>query len=143
MDDGISRRDFMRDTMATAGAPLAGRPFLLESEALAARSPRAATPSDTIHFGIIGVGMQGSGLLRTAIRLPGVECVAACDLSDGRQQLAKEIVGKPIPATRRYQELLENKDIDCLIAAVPDHWHKRSEERRVGKECRSRWSPYH
>src|SRR2546426_12741820 len=21
--------------------------------------------------------------------------------------------------------------------------HKRSEERRVGKECRSRWSPYH
>src|SRR3712207_9077715 len=23
------------------------------------------------------------------------------------------------------------------------HWHDRSEERRVGKECRSRWSPYH
>ena len=22
-------------------------------------------------------------------------------------------------------------------------WSKRSEERRVGKECRSRWSPYH
>src|SRR5258708_3618954 len=22
-------------------------------------------------------------------------------------------------------------------------WHERSEERRVGKECRSRWSPYH
>ena len=25
---------------------------------------------------------------------------------------------------------------------IPVHWH-RSEERRVGKECRSRWSPYH
>ena len=23
------------------------------------------------------------------------------------------------------------------------HTHTRSEERRVGKECRSRWSPYH
>src|SRR5256885_13231259 len=23
------------------------------------------------------------------------------------------------------------------------HYHLRSEERRVGKECRSRWSPYH
>ena len=23
------------------------------------------------------------------------------------------------------------------------NWHRRSEERRVGKECRSRWSPYH
>ena len=24
-----------------------------------------------------------------------------------------------------------------------EHYRKRSEERRVGKECRSRWSPYH
>ena len=23
------------------------------------------------------------------------------------------------------------------------YWPLRSEERRVGKECRSRWSPYH
>ena len=28
-----------------------------------------------------------------------------------------------------------------LLALLPDH--RRSEERRVGKECRSRWSPYH
>ena len=26
---------------------------------------------------------------------------------------------------------------------VVDVCHMRSEERRVGKECRSRWSPYH
>ena len=26
---------------------------------------------------------------------------------------------------------------------LPDEFHSRSEERRVGKECRSRWSPYH
>ena len=25
----------------------------------------------------------------------------------------------------------------------PGNWITRSEERRVGKECRSRWSPYH
>jgi predicted dehydrogenase len=68
--------------------------------------------------------MQGSGLLTTAIELPGVECVAASDLYDGRHQLAKEIVDKPIPTTRHYKELLDNKEIDCLIAAVPDHWHK-------------------
>ena len=29
------------------------------------------------------------------------------------------------------------------IAVVPDRQRQRSEERRVGKECRSRWSPYH
>jgi predicted dehydrogenase len=27
--------------------------------------------------------------------------------------------------TRRYQELLDNKDIDCIVAAVPDHWHRQ------------------
>ena len=30
------------------------------------------------------------------------------------------------------------------IDSLSFHWPKsRSEERRVGKECRSRWSPYH
>src|SRR5687768_18429009 len=29
------------------------------------------------------------------------------------------------------------------IHAATGRWHLRSEERRVGKECRSRWSPYH
>ena len=69
--------------------------------------------------------MQGSGLLASAIELPGVECVAACDLYDGRHTLAKEIVRPDLPTTRRYQELLANKDIDCIVAAVPDHWHKQ------------------
>ena len=41
-------------------------------------------------------------------------------------KLAREITGKPnLPVTRKYQELLDRKDIDCIIAAVPDHWHKR------------------
>ena len=75
---------------------------------------------------MIGIGMQGSGLLATAIRLPGIECVAAADLYDGRHTLAREITNNPsLPATRHYQELLDRKDIDCIIAAVPDHWHKR------------------
>src|SRR5256885_114144 len=34
-----------------------------------------------------------------------------------------------------------DQDIDALCAATPGGY--RSEERRVGKECRSRWSPYH
>ena len=120
----ISRRDFMRTAAGAAGAGLAGRSILLEPASLAA-SPRAVAPSDRVRFGIIGVGMQGSGLLRTSIQLPGVECVAACDLYDGRHDLAKEIAGAPIPTTRRYQELLDNKEIDCIINATPDHWHKQ------------------
>ena len=30
-----------------------------------------------------------------------------------------------------------------LLGRIKRYWHMRSEERRVGKECRSRWSPYH
>ena len=69
--------------------------------------------------------MQGSGLLTNAMTLPGVECVAAADLYDGRHTLAQEIVGHKIKTTRKYQELLDDKEIDCIIAAVPDHWHKQ------------------
>jgi predicted dehydrogenase len=120
----ISRRDFVRRTAGAAGASLAARTILLDPGPSAA-SPWPVPPSDTVRFGIIGVGMQGSGLLHTAVSLPGVECVGACDLYDGRHAVAREIVGKPIPTTRRYQELLENKEIDCIINATPDHWHKQ------------------
>ena len=74
---------------------------------------------------MVGVGMEGSGVLSTAIQLPGVECVAAADLYDRRHDLAKEITGKNIRTTRRYQELLDSKDIDAILIAVPDHWHKQ------------------
>jgi predicted dehydrogenase len=123
----LSRREFIRATTGIAGATLAARSFPLEPSMAWALPPRAGAvpPSDRVRFGIVGVGMQGSGLLANAIELPGVECVAACDLYDGRRELATEIVGKPIPTTRRYHELLDNKEIDCLIAAVPDHWHKQ------------------
>jgi predicted dehydrogenase len=120
----VSRRDFMRRTAGVAGAAAAARTVLLDPGSLGA-SPRAVPPSDRVRFGIIGVGMQGNGLLKTSIQLPGVECVAACELYDGRQELAKEIVEKPIYTTRRYQELLDNKEIDCIINATPDHWHRQ------------------
>src|SRR5271157_3785248 len=120
----FSRRRFLQSTAGATGALAAAPSIFLKPEYIPSLLERVA-PSDTLRFGIIGIGMQGSGLLRTSIRIPGVECVAACDLYDGRQELAKQIVDKPVPTTRRYHELLENKDIDCLIAAVPDHWHKQ------------------
>jgi predicted dehydrogenase len=124
MTKHFSRREFLQTSGTAAGALVAARTVLLDPEPMAA-SPKPAPPSDRVRFGIIGIGMQGSGLLGTAITLPGVECVAACDLYDGRQTLAKEIVKPDLPTTRRYQELLDNKEIDCIIAAVPDHWHKQ------------------
>src|SRR5881296_2784571 len=124
MTKDLSRRQFLHRTAGAAGALAASPAIFLEPEHIPL--PLQSTPpSDRLRFGIIGIGMQGSGLLRDAIQLPGVECVAACDLYDGRHTLAQEIVGKKIPTTRRYKDLLDNKEIDCLIAAVPDHWHKQ------------------
>jgi predicted dehydrogenase len=120
----ISRRSFLHTTAGTTGAMLVAKQFVLEPQ----RIPHAwemTAPSDRIRFGSIGVGMQGNGLLATAVTLPGVQCVAAADLYDGRHTLAKEIAGPQITTTRHYHELLENKEIDCIIAAVPDHWHKQ------------------
>ena len=124
MKKDLSRRQFLHRTAGAAGALAASSAIFLEPEHIPLPLQSTA-PSDRLRFGIIGIGMQGSGLLTNAIQLPGVECVAACDLYDGRHTLAQEIVGKKIPTTRRYKDLLDNKEIDCLIAAVPDHWHKQ------------------
>ena len=122
----FSRRRFLEIGAAAAGASLAAQTNLLSPEQLLA-APRPVSASDRIHFGMIGIGMQGSQLLAQSIELPGVECVAACDLYDGRHTLAlQKITDKPnLPVTRRYQELLANKSIDCIVAAVPDHWHRQ------------------
>jgi predicted dehydrogenase len=118
----LSRRAFLQGSAVAAGGVLASKSIFLEAQPL----PQSVAPSDRVRFGMIGIGMQGSGLLAGAITLPGVECVAAADLYDGRHTLAKEITANPnLPTTRRYQELLDRKDIDCIVAAVPDHWHKR------------------
>ena len=111
-----TRREFLKTSA------LAANVVALE----AAPVPQQTAPSDRVRFGMVGIGMQGSGLLETAISLPGIECVAAADLYDGRHTLAREITGNAsLPVTRRYQDLLERKDIDGIVAAVPDHWHRK------------------
>jgi len=121
----FSRRDFMRATAGAAGATLATRTVLLGPGRLEA-APRTVPPSDRVRFGLVGVGLEGSGLLKVMLQIPGIECAAAADLYDGHLELAKEIMGeKPVVTTRRYKELLEDKNIDCVVCATPDHWHKQ------------------
>ncbi len=125
MKDTLPRRRFLQGTATATGTLLASKSILLD-QPLLAEGARPPAPSDRIRLGIIGIGMQGSGLLPNAISLPGVECVAAADLYDGRHTLAREITGNPnLPTTREYKKLLDRRDIDCLIAAVPDFWHEQ------------------
>lgn len=126
MDD-FSRRRFLQTGAIAAGGLLtpSARAMMLDPRT-PPRTSKTAGPNDRLRFGIVGVGMEGSGVLANALTLPGVECVAAADLYDGRHTLAKEITGNPnLQTTRDYRELLDRKDIDCILVAVPDFWHKQ------------------
>ena len=76
--------------MAAASGVLASKTVMLEAQPF----PPSVAASDRVRFGMIGIGMQGSGLLAGAITLPGVECVGAADLYNGRHTLAKEITAR-------------------------------------------------
>lgn len=117
----LSRRAFLR----TGGGAAFGSLLRVHTVDLNGDTQEPLASGDLVRFGIIGVGTEGSALLRAAVTLPNVECVAASDLYDGRHTLAREIAGPNIRTTRRYQEVLDNKSIQCVIVATPDFWHKQ------------------
>ena len=81
--------------------------------------------------------------LEVSIFGPGVgECIVI-HLGDGQWMIVDSCLD---PSSKQSVSLqyLENLGVDIATAVkvvLVTHW--RSEERRVGKECRSRWSPYH
>ncbi len=86
---------------------------------------KSFSANDQIQLGLIGSGIQGIHDTTAALKVAGVKLVAACDLYDGRLDRAKELWGDAIFVTRDYRKLLERKDIDAVIVATPDHWHKK------------------
>jgi predicted dehydrogenase len=124
--NSLTRRDFMRLGAGAAALSAAAKVTILEPGTLWA-SPRPVPPSDTIRFGIIGTGVEGCSLLHSTLPISGVECVAAADLYDSRHIAAKEALGgKEIETTRDYRRILDRKDIDAVIVATPDHWHRKA-----------------
>jgi len=128
-----SRRDFIKLTTAATVAAATSTTILAAEEP--SQSERVS-PSDKIRLGLIGAGGQGMGDTREALKIPGIELVAAADLYDGRLTRAKEIWGNQLFTTRDYREILARSDIDAVIIATPDHWHMRisNDAMKAGKD---------
>jgi predicted dehydrogenase len=120
----VTRRHFMRIGAASAAAGAAAKITLLQPATMWGGSQTVA-PSDRIRFAAIGTGTRGCELLAASLAVPGIECVAVCDLYDSRQEAGQEAVQKQVPATRNYRQILDRKDIDAVIVAVADHQHRR------------------
>lgn len=133
-----SRRNFIKKlggtTLALAASPLAGLAKEKAEEHIIAYD-RKFSSSDKIRLAAIGMGIMGYNDVNTAIKVPGVELVAVCDLYKGRLEHAKEVYGKNIFTTQDYREILNRNDIDAVIVATSDNWHARisSEALKKGK----------
>ncbi len=100
--------------------------------ALTTSAAQSTSANNSIQFALIGAGIQGQGDTAVALRVPGVKLVAVADCYDGRLTHSKELWGTgtsndvDLFTTRDYREILARKDIDAVIIATPDHWHKQA-----------------
>jgi predicted dehydrogenase len=118
-----SRRDFIKLGATTTLVMSASTRVLAGEHVLDAPQPLQVSANDKIRLATIGVGGQGSGDTNTALKVPGVEMVAAADVYDGRLIRAKEVWGNHLFTSRDYREVLARPDVDAVIVATPDHWH--------------------
>ena len=121
------RRNFLKKLGGTALLLSTGSLTTLgaqenEERKLFAREKKYS-PNDKVRIAGIGMGIMGYNDVNTAVKVPGVELVACCDLYTGRLQHAKEVYGNSIFTTRDYKEILDRKDIDAVIVATSDNWH--------------------
>jgi predicted dehydrogenase len=136
-DHKTSRREFLSKTaLATAGLTIGVQPFA------AANYRKISGSAERIRMGFIGLGNRGSQLLQLFMSHPDVEIAAFCDLYepyllrdrnlvDPRylKSLATQVpkMGEKFPnQVKKYNDfrkLLEDKDVDAVCIATPDHWH--------------------
>src|ERR1700739_890323 len=107
----LSRRQFIQLGSGALAATTVAKTFLHPQVLWAA--PRPVAPSDTVRFASIGTGIRGCEHLEASLHVPGIQCVAVCDLYDSRHTAAQEAVKNPsVTATRDYRSILDRKDVD-------------------------------
>ncbi len=110
----ISRRSFIQTAAAAAvGLGVTGSPGL-----------RAQGANDRISVAVMGTNSRGAHLAKLFSRQPGVEVSWICDVEE--KALAKgvaAVTGRPPRTGTDIRRVLEDKDLDAVVIAAPDHWH--------------------
>jgi predicted dehydrogenase len=125
----LSRRGFLDRSLA--GLTIAGLPLWYAREVLAESQKRDAAaekikkagPNDQIVMAAIGVGGQGTGIMKAAMKKPGVKVIAVCDLDDSHAKEAAQKVGKDCRVYKDFRELLARERLDAVTVGTVDHWH--------------------
>lgn len=116
----LNRREFLERSLLAAAA--ASVPTF---SAVGAEKP--ASPNERLSIALVGAGGRGRDHLSSLLQLNDVEVVAICDVDEASASRASKIVEdktKKKPQYHRdYRKLLEDKSINAVSIATPNHWH--------------------
>lgn len=121
------RRFLQHGTTLIGGATLLSA---LDNKAFAIFKSRLPA-ADQINIGAIGINGMGWANVTSAVKQPGVNLAAVCDIDKNviEKRLADFAKMKPVARKPKiysdYRKLLEDKDIDAVIIGTPDHWHAK------------------
>jgi hypothetical protein len=122
----LSRRDFVENSILAASAALATCATLKTTSAEEASSDRKVGPNDKLRVATIGVNGQGGQHLKEWLQNPDVDLVAVCDCDPGayeRNANKFKDMKHPPKYVQDVRKLLEDKSIDAVSIATPNHWH--------------------
>jgi predicted dehydrogenase len=101
------------------------RAFLAGTALTALSYRRVLGANDRIRLGVIGTGERAQSLMKRLVQIPGNEQVSICDVYEPRLEAAQALLGSStVKQHRDHREVLDRKDIDGVVIAAPQHWHK-------------------
>jgi predicted dehydrogenase len=121
-----SRRKFLQNSATIIGGSAL---ISATSNSAFAIFKNSISPNEQLNVGAIGINGMGFADLTSALKIPGVNVVALCDvdanvIAKRMKDLEKmKVDTSKIKTYNDYRQLLENKDVDVVIVGTPDHWH--------------------
>src|SRR5713101_7155794 len=84
---------------------------------------RVSGANDRVRMGYIGLGNRGDQVHDAFLEHGDQQTVAVCDLRDDYMDFAIKKSRATAKKYTEYHALLDDKDVDAVVIATPDHWH--------------------